>query len=193
LTKQEMPMTRVSRTLALTVCLFGGCTRMASPSSSADLAATADLAQPSDPVDADLGGSCPAPASANASIDGRLPDGAFSGRFAWVGYRGGDCAELPMVQVAESAAPPAPNAPQLAIYWPSPPVLGDQPVTVLVVDPSGTLEVNGRVTLTVAEPADSSAAVRLAGTLAVNELGGKLSLTGNFSAAHCALLDTACV
>ena len=43
---------------------------------------------------------------------------------------------------------------------------------VLVVDASGTLDVSGRLTLTQIEPAGSTEAVRLAGTLTVNELGG---------------------
>lgn len=64
---------------------------------------------------------------------------------------------------------------------------------VLVVDASGTLDVSGRLTLTQIEPAGSTEAVRLAGTLTVNELGGMLTLRGDFSATYCALLDSVCV
>ena len=73
------------------------------------------------------------------------------------------------------------------------PVLGEQTVRVLVVDASGTLDVSGRLTLTQIAPAGSTAAVRLAGTLTVNELGGMLTLMGDFSATYCALLDSVCV
>jgi len=172
-------------------CVLAGCGVMPSPPANADLATRGDLGEP--PLLPPFGLQCPAPDSADATISGHVPDGAFTGRFAWVGYLTGDCGELPILEVTASATPPASTAPSLTISWQSAPVLGEQTVRVLVVEPSGTLDVSGRLTLTRIEPADSTAAVRLAGSLTVNDLGGMVTLTGDFSATYCALLDSACV
>jgi hypothetical protein len=189
-------MRRTSRTHVLAACMLAGCvlagcSEMPSPPANSDLAVSADFAAA--PVVADLAAWCPAPPSTNASINGHLPDGAFTGRFAWVGYLDGDCGNLPIVEVSGSAAPPSSSAPYLTVAWQSAPVLGEQTVRVLVVEPSGTLDVSGRLTLTQIEPAGSTAAVRLAGSLTVNELGGTLTLMGELSALHCAFLDSVCV
>jgi hypothetical protein len=180
---------------------FGGCGHSASPPAdlgpaiagdmavdrARDLSGTGDLA----PFDVlDLAAGCAAPASPNASISGTAPLGPFSGNFAWLGDESGSCASQAVVRVTKGADAQSPT--YLVLGWSSPPVLGPQAVSVSLVDNGTKLGSSGTVTLTAIEPAGSTPITRLAGTLAVNELGGKLVLMGSFAADHCALLDGNC-
>jgi hypothetical protein len=181
------------RCCLLLVASLGGCGQTALPSDNGDLAASSDLAGSADlelPVsELDLGMQCTVPARPNATIGGTTPSGTFAGQFAWVGYQYGTHPTLDILRVTQSADPQSPSSPYLVVSWQSVPVIGEQAVAVTLVDGGMQINAAGRVTLTVAEPAGSSATIQLAGTLAVNELGGKLTLMGDFSAAHCALID----
>jgi hypothetical protein len=148
-----------------------------------------DLALPENP---DLSMWCAT--DSNVTIDGTTPRGAFKGRYGWAFYTAADCPRTTNLHVQAGPFVLGEQNPYLVVSFPDAPKLGEQAVTVSLVEPmSGqvVMSAQGRANVTVSEPLSSTAAIRLEGTLKVNQSGYDLS--GQFSVGPCAPLDIYCV
>jgi hypothetical protein len=159
-------------------------------------AALGDAAQ-ADAADAST--QCGLEAAPSATVSGTTPLGSFDGRFAWVRYTSdeGACNGFPTLFI-QSSSPITGMFGQWQGSGLSFTVLRDSSFSLLgprdveVVYRVGGQQVSatGHVELTRADP-HTDPEPRVEGTVSVTAPGW--SVSGSFSAAHCALLDVHCI